>query len=136
MNFAKAGLRRMRRVACKGPVSGKEGGGEEGGGGGGGGWLMGSGKRPLTLTVCMWDAKWNTEGLYCSVPFPPLSSLLVFTAYSSPLPLALSHIPGPIHPKKLPALICKVSKKKPRNACRSVCESFTVFLLLIFADNR
>lgn len=57
----------------EGPVSGNE-------GGGGGG----SGKRPLSLCVCMRGAKWSTEGPYCSTPFPPLYLSLVFTAHSSP----------------------------------------------------
>lgn len=57
----------------EGPVSGNEGGGRRG-----------SGKRLLSLSVSMRGAKWNTEGLYCSAPFPPLYHSLVFTAHSSP----------------------------------------------------
>lgn len=45
---------------------------------------VGSGKKPLSLSVSMRGAKWNTEGPYCSAPFPPLYPSLVFTAHSSP----------------------------------------------------
>lgn len=58
--------------------------GEEEGPVSGGGRGTGSGKEPLSLSVYMRGAKWSTEGLYCSTPFPPLYHSLVFTAHSSP----------------------------------------------------